>query len=215
LGAKVLVSDFEKILGRDSINGEVSRLLIDLNRSPNHKNLYSDFGSKLGKKEKISIMEKYYLPHRRRVEGMVQGSIKKGKSVLHLAIHTFTPELNGEKRNCEIGLLYDSSYKLEKEFCDLWKNILQKELPSHRVRSNYPYLGKADSFPTYLRRQYQPHYLGIELEINQSLFSFSGDKYRKGEQSLGIQLAKSFQKSFSLYSKSEKSFGSVVITGEK
>ena len=35
------------------------------------------------------------------------------------------------------------------------------------MRYNYPYLGKADGFTTYLRKQFQTHYLGIEIEINQ------------------------------------------------
>jgi hypothetical protein len=38
------------------------------------------------------------------------------------------------------------------------------------VRRNYPYRGTADGFTTYLRRQFSARkYLGIELEVNQSL----------------------------------------------
>ncbi|MBU2938472.1 hypothetical protein KO494_02870 [Lacinutrix sp. C3R15] len=36
-----------------------------------------------------------------------------------------------------------------------------------QVRYNYPYLGKADGFTTYLRKQDYKNYIGIELEINQ------------------------------------------------
>jgi len=36
------------------------------------------------------------------------------------------------------------------------------------VRFNYPYLGKADGFTTYLRKQFPANYMGIELEVNQA-----------------------------------------------
>ncbi|MEO8932838.1 MAG: N-formylglutamate amidohydrolase, partial [Xanthomarina sp.] len=34
-------------------------------------------------------------------------------------------------------------------------------------RFNYPYLGKADGFTSYLRKQFPKNYLGIEIEVNQ------------------------------------------------
>ena len=35
------------------------------------------------------------------------------------------------------------------------------------IRYNYPYLGKADGFTTYLRKQFPTNYMGIEIEVNQ------------------------------------------------
>ena len=45
------------------------------------------------------------------------------------------------------------------------------EDPELSVRFNYPYLGKADGFPTYLRKLFPDNYSGIELEVNQKLSS--------------------------------------------
>jgi predicted N-formylglutamate amidohydrolase len=87
--------------------------------------------------------------------------------VLHVSVHSFTPNLNGEERQCDIGLLYDSRKLEEKEFCKQLKNELSQIDNMLNVRFNYPYLGKADGFTTYLRKQFPKHYLGIELEINQ------------------------------------------------
>lgn len=39
--------------------------------------------------------------------------------------------------------------------------------PQLNVRFNYTYLGKADGCTTYLRKQFDKDYLGIELEVNQ------------------------------------------------
>jgi hypothetical protein len=35
------------------------------------------------------------------------------------------------------------------------------------VRFNYPYLGKADGFTTFMRKQFPKNYIGIEIEVNQ------------------------------------------------
>ena len=85
----------------------------------------------------------------------------------HLSVHSFTPNFNGEERQCDVGVLYDSRKPEEKEFCEEFKASLLKIDNTLNVRFNYPYLGKADGFTTYLRKQFPSHYLGIELEINQ------------------------------------------------
>jgi predicted N-formylglutamate amidohydrolase len=87
--------------------------------------------------------------------------------VIHLSIHSFTPLLNGHLRNCDIGLLYDSSKQAEKEFCKTFKTLMLQQRSDLNIRYNYPYLGKADGFTTYLRKRYPHRYLGIEIEINQ------------------------------------------------
>ncbi|WP_179315588.1 N-formylglutamate amidohydrolase [Winogradskyella undariae] len=144
-----------------------SRLLIELNRSLHHKNLFSEYIKDLAKIEKTKIINTHYLPYRTSVEDNIRSFIKKGDSVLHLSIHSFTPSLNGENRNCDIGLLYNSSNKQEKQLCKQLKLELLKQDPNLNVRFNYPYLGKADGFTTYLRKQFSVHYLGIEIEVNQ------------------------------------------------
>ena len=55
----------------------------------------------------------------------------------------------------------------EKIFCASFKNEILAINPTLKVRSNYPYLGRADGFTTYLRKQFKSDYLGIEIEINQ------------------------------------------------
>jgi hypothetical protein len=63
--------------------------------------------------------------------------------------------------------LFDSRRSSEKIFSKTFKDDLVKENPKYHVRFNYPYLGKADGFTTYLRKQFPDNYIGIELEINQ------------------------------------------------
>ena len=105
--------------------------------------------------------------YRNEVESTIRKFIESKQIVLHVSVHSFTPNLNGEERQCDIGLLYDSRKPEEKEFCKRLKYELSQIDNSLNVRFNYPYLGKADGFTTYLRKQFPKHYLGVELEINQ------------------------------------------------
>ena len=158
-------------LSDDSYFSTTSRLLVELNRSLHHNHLYSKFTKDISKSEQTNIINTYYSPYRIAVENNIKSYIENGNSVLHLSIHSFTSQLNGDTRNCDIGLLYDSTKKLEQQFCKNLKTQLLKQDCNLIIRFNYPYLGKADGFTTYLRKQFPKHYLGIEIEVNQKFTS--------------------------------------------
>ncbi|QDV71219.1 N-formylglutamate amidohydrolase [Rosistilla carotiformis] len=148
----------------------VSRLLVEVNRSPRHRQLFSEFSQRLEPAAKEAILQRYYWPHRRQVEAWIEDRLAIGNRVLHLSLHTFVSELHGQIRNADIGLLYDPRRGTEKTFCDRWHNALQEANDALRIRRNYPYLGRADGFTTALRRRFPgSSYAGIELEVNQDL----------------------------------------------
>ena len=147
---------------------ETGRLLVEVNRSIKHPQLFSEFTKKLPRREKLEVLDTYYFPYRNSVETQISRLIEKGEKALHLSVHTFTPYLNEEVRNTGIGLLYDSSRKMEKHFCKNFKRYLNEQNPHLKIRFNYPYLGKADGFTTYLRKKFPEDYMGIELEVNQN-----------------------------------------------
>jgi predicted N-formylglutamate amidohydrolase len=145
-----------------------SRLLIDLNRSIGHPRLYSEATRHTPAAIRHEILKYYYLPYRTWVEANIADAIRSGLRVIHISSHSFTPELNGEVRNTDIGLLYDPSRHLEQELCNRWRACLATHVPDLRVRRNYPYTGSVNGFPTYLRRRFPANaYVGIELEVNQ------------------------------------------------
>jgi predicted N-formylglutamate amidohydrolase len=160
------VFEYLKPLADASFYSKNSRLLIELNRSLFHKQLFSEFTKPLSEVEKNNIIETYYLPYRTAVEHKIANLIASNK-VLHLSIHSFTPKLDDQIRNCDIGLLYNSIKKEEQEFCKHFKTEILNRNSSLSVRFNYPYLGKADGFTTFLRKQFPNNYLGIEIEVNQ------------------------------------------------
>lgn len=171
-GAFSLASELAHELGTPLFSYPYTRLLIEPNRSAGHLKLFSEFSKSLSTTEKSVLMDEYYLPYRNRVENEIGKHISKGKLVLHLSVHSFTPELDGALRNFEIGILYDPKRSSEKAFSSNLKQRLCFLLPDYRVCMNRPYLGSSDGFTTALRRQFRAtDYLGIELEVNQKLLS--------------------------------------------
>ena len=167
IGAKELYDVLQPLADYSRINN-VSRYLIELNRSPYHPILFSPVSRQFSKEIKGELLRTIYLPYREDIESIIQKWQQEKYIILHLSVHTFTPELNGNVRNADIGLLYDPSRSAEKAFCKRWQQQLNKQDPSLRIRMNYPYLGKADGFITYLRTRIDKDtYMGIELEVNQ------------------------------------------------
>ncbi|MBC3538755.1 N-formylglutamate amidohydrolase [Rufibacter sediminis] len=148
-----------------------SRLLIEANRSPDSEELFSEFTKKLPNTEKQRILETYYAPHRAEVERKIRDEIAAGNQVLHLAVHTFTPVLEGKVREAEIGLLFDPARAREEAYAHQLKAELHRQNPARQVFYNSPYPGVDDGFPTYLRQKFSDaQYAGFELEINQKFF---------------------------------------------
>ncbi|WP_205502285.1 N-formylglutamate amidohydrolase [Rufibacter psychrotolerans] len=175
-GAGWLARHLARRLGLPLYSVTTSRLLVEGNRSLGTQELFSPYTKELAKEEKQALLEKYYFPHRREVEAKIQEETAAGHQVLHLAIHTFTPALEGEVRPAEVGILYDPERSLEERLAHQLKAHLQEANPERKVLFNQPYPGSADGFPTHLRGKFdQNHYAGFELEVNQKFF-LNGDE---------------------------------------
>lgn len=166
-GALAIARDLAKAFAAPLHYSTISRLLIDLNRSPGHPALYSEATRPAPAAVRRAIFETHYLPYRARIEAHVAAEVATGHRVVHIASHSFTPVLNGEVRNADIGLLYDPRRPGEVELCRQWQAQLKALAPGWRVRRNYPYTGRSDGLTAYLRKRFPPDaYVGVELEIN-------------------------------------------------
>ena len=146
----------------------MTRLLVELNRSLGHARLFSEFSQPLDQDSKQRLLDRFYFPHRHRVQAAIAALLLDHPSVLHVSVHTFAPQLNGHVRCADVGLLYDPRREVEKSLCGAWCTQLKTLRRDLLVRRNYPYLGKADGFTTYLRTRFPTtRYAGIELEVNQ------------------------------------------------
>ena len=178
-GSLDLARVFRRRLAAPLIDTQTTRLLVEVNRSLGHPRLFSEFTSGLDLETKQEILDRYYHPHRRQVESWFAERVVSGGVAIQISLHTFTPELHGEVRTTDIGLLYDPRRPSEKRLCRHWQLAIQRADPELRVRKNYPYRGNADGLTTHLRRQFDAEsYLGIELEVNQCWLSDRG-RWRK------------------------------------
>ncbi len=143
--------------------GQYSRLLVDLNRSTHHRQLFSTASQALGATERAAIVARYYQPFRRAVREAVEARLP----CLHLSVHSFTPCLDGVTRHTDIGLLYDPRRPLERALASALVQTL-RAAGAWTVHRNQPYRGCADGHTTALRRQLPGTvYAGLEIEINQ------------------------------------------------
>lgn len=149
---------------------EISRLLIEMNRSLHHPRLFSEFSNSLPPSTKKELINHYYLPYRLQLENIVRQAQENQLFVFHLSVHSFTPVWEGESRKGDICWLYDPGRPTEKRLADRLTTLGKKET-AYLFRRNYPYLGKADGFTTYLRKRFAVNYAGIELEVNQRFFT--------------------------------------------
>ena len=125
---------------------KISRLLIELNRSLHHKNLFSEFTKELPLSAKKELIAEHYLPYRNSIENEISKHI------------------------------HNSKIDKEKQIASFLKETILSKTTDFRVRYNYPYLGKMDGFTTYLRKQFPKNYVGIEIEINQKYAEDNNNK---------------------------------------
>jgi predicted N-formylglutamate amidohydrolase len=174
-GALVLARALARAYRAPLVTSTVSRMLIDLNRSPGHPQLYSEATRGAPAALRAQIVQDHYLPYRKRVERLVTQAILRGRRVIHISSHSFTPVLKGKVRGADVGLLYDPGRRAEAELCAHWKLALAQCAPQLHLRRNYPYAGKGDGLTSHLRRHFPNNaYVGIELEVNQRIVHAAG-----------------------------------------
>lgn len=159
---------FALALAAPLIASDVTRLLIDLNRTPRSRTRYSIITRSLPKEQRLEVELGYYEPHLAAVIDAITESRGRGRPLIHLGMHTFTPVFNGRVRRTDVGLLYDPVRELERRFCERWRAALRERRPDLAIHSNQPYRGTSDGLTTMLRHsRAAASYLGIELEVNQ------------------------------------------------
>ncbi len=170
-GALELAEEVALRLEADLFVYDYSRLLIEVNRSLWHPRLFSNYTIGLDESQKGYLISTYYQPYRYSIEEQIRNLVFEGKQVVHLSIHSFTPNFFGEERTVEIGLLYDPERIHEQNYCVHWQDWLISHT-SYQVLLNEPYKGTDDGFTTYLRGCFSvDQYVGIELEVSQGIIA--------------------------------------------
>ncbi|HET7159905.1 MAG TPA: N-formylglutamate amidohydrolase, partial [Burkholderiales bacterium] len=100
-GALVMARALAAAFGAPLVSSTISRLLIDLNRSLGHPHLFSVATRGVPIALRTKIVEQHYQPYREEVESLVRQSASRGRRVIHISSHSFTPVMDGKARTAD------------------------------------------------------------------------------------------------------------------
>ena len=167
-GALAMARTLARMLDAWLVTATVSRLLVELNRSPGRQFRESPVMRRAPAALRAEICRRYYDPYWSTVVAFVREAVAARLRVVHVSSHSFTPILGGVVRHADVGLLYDPGHAGERELSLRWQAALRARVPGWTIRRNYPYRGQNDGLTRYLRERFDAAaYAGIELEINQ------------------------------------------------
>jgi predicted N-formylglutamate amidohydrolase len=173
IGARGVQREIARRLGVPWVASRWSRLLIDCTRELDDPSLIVRLSDgvqvpgnqRVGRAERARRIALYHAPYHATVDRMVAVAKRRhpDAAVQILALHTFTPVMNGVTRDFDVGVLFDAypvlAHRLGRALARL----------GHRVRYNEPYSGLAGLIYS-ARRHGEAHDVAyVELEINNAL----------------------------------------------
>jgi predicted N-formylglutamate amidohydrolase len=172
-GALGLTRELSRRLGAAAVTGCWSRLLIDLNRPVTDPTLIRreaggvpiPWNRRLSPHQMERRVLAYHAPYHAEVDRMILRHLVRGVRPTLVAIHTFTPELDGKTRPFDAGVLFTDHARLA---YGIGKALRSRGL---RVRYNEPYSGLAGMMYSVDRHGKHHELTNIELEFNQALFA--------------------------------------------
>jgi len=154
--------------------GRHTRLYVDLNRSAESAGVIPtrSFGIDIPGNRDLPAAERErrladHRAYRTAVDRAVAAAVAAG-GCLHLAVHSFASEVEGNRRPYDAGVLFDPDRP--RESATAQEILAALTATGLTVRANEPYLGTDDGLTTWLRTRYPDGaYAGLEIEVAQAL----------------------------------------------
>lgn len=145
IGAGPLTQSLAESLGVTAVMQNYSRLVVDCNRQLMDPGAFLEYGDgilvpgnrNLHQADKDLRSDALYWPYHRAIDEQIQRLRKVGPAPAFIAVHSFTPVLNGESRAYQIGVLWDKDERTRHLFLDGFREA------GYYVGDNEPYSGKA------------------------------------------------------------------------
>jgi predicted N-formylglutamate amidohydrolase len=145
IGAGLLTERLASNLSATAVLCQYSRLVVDCNRQLMDSSAFLEFGDgivvpgnrNLHPDEKQGRADAIYWPYHDAVELQVERLGATGRPPIFIAVHSFTPVLNGESRAWEMGVLWDT----DRVTAEIFLHDLREA--GYHVGDNEPYSGKA------------------------------------------------------------------------
>jgi len=171
IGAGALTRRLAETLGSTAVLCRYSRLVVDCNRQLMDPGAYLEFGDgvvvpgnrNLRHNEKNRRAEAIYWPYHNAIEAELKRLSDAGIKPVFVAVHSFTPVLNGEARSWEMGVLWDKDPLTAQVFIESLRDA------GYLVGDNEPYSGKAPQDFTVDSHAERGGLAHVGLEIRQDL----------------------------------------------
>ena len=199
IGAGAVTQTLAKRLGVTAVVHNYSRLIVDCNRQLMDPGAFLEYGDgilvpgnrNLHQEDKDLRASALYWPYHCAIDEQVQRLKKTGPLPAFISIHSFTPVLNGESRQWEMGVLWDKDEQLREIFLQDLREA------GYRVGDNEPYSGKAPQDFTIDHHAEEVGLPHIGIEIRQDLINDVSGQRRWGH--VLAEALKSVLSSASLY----------------
>lgn len=173
IGAGSLTEYLADSLGVTAVLAQYSRLVVDCNRDLLDPGAFLEYGDgiivpgnrNISERDRDDRANAIYWPYHRAIDTQVQRLQSLGQSPAFLAIHSFTPVLNGEARPWEIGVLWDKDVSLRNIFLEDFRAA------GFRIGDNEPYSGKAPADFTIDNHAETANLPHVGIEVRQDLIN--------------------------------------------
>jgi predicted N-formylglutamate amidohydrolase len=180
IGAESLATQLALSLGVTAVLAGYSRLVVDCNRDLLDPGAFLEFGDGiivpgnrgLGPEQKAIRAKAIYWPYHQAIDAEIRRLAGRGFAPAVIAIHSFTPVLDGVSRPWEFGILWDTDRRIS----DLMLGALAGA--GFTVGDNEPYSGRAPqdfTIDNHAEAAGLPH---VGIEVRQDLIDH-GEGVRK------------------------------------
>lgn len=171
IGAGPVTERLAATLGVTAVVQNYSRLVVDCNRELMDPGAFLEYGDgilvpgnrNLHQDDKNLRANALYWPYHAAIEEQVARLRKIGTAPVFISIHSFTPVLNGEFREWQMGILWDEDEITRQVFLDGLRAA------GYHVGDNQPYSGKAPQDFTIDHHAEAPGLPHVGIEIRQDL----------------------------------------------
>ncbi len=144
IGSRATTESLAKQLNTTAILCQYSRLIVDCNRNLSDNSAYLDKSDgvdipgnqNLNNNEKEIRESEIYWPYHNAIDTQISRLKRQKVSPIIISIHSFTPVFNGNKRECEVGVLWDKDPTTARIFINKLTDA------GFLVGDNKPYSGK-------------------------------------------------------------------------
>ena len=171
IGAATVAREIIRQSGSAGVFARFSRLVCDPNRSTDHPDWIRrsveghplTFNRRLDANECKRRRSSYYEPYHDAVDRILDERLKCGGDVLLLSVHSFTPVLGNERRDMEIGVLFDRYAAVATRLAELLRD------EDFKTELNQPYSGMAGMMFAANRHGSAHNVVYLETEVRQDL----------------------------------------------